>query len=575
MGNSRLEVYRTMTKTASRTTLFGMIIVSGYACSLASGNALYFPSAGKSIENQQQANPKQVGLHPAVVQRINGSNPRLKSEGAATVGQWDRFEASVNNTKSYRDSYRDVSLNVIYESPDGRKTEFLGFYDGGTTWKIRFMPDQIGTWKYEAAFSDGSGGVSGLFRCAPSNIDGMMSADETNPMWFGFNGGKHILIRSFHVGDRFFAANWPASKRIAFLDWAQKQGYNMLSIASHYLNRPTKGRGQGWRTPDLWDSSGSRPRAKEYRKMEAILDELSRRRIMVYPFAGFCGQSSNFPTAQDDQEFLIRYTLARIGSYWNITFNVAGPDPQGRGTELLDRLGTFIKKNDIYAHPLSIHNYQRFDFPWVSYVVLQGWKKTDLQDIYQGMLEQHGNMPLYAQEVFWPGNYLHKKLVTNAQIRKKAYVLNMATAAINFADMGSGTTLGPEYEYANSSSGFSGSMDLKDRHQEWHDIVKKVWDFFETIPFYRMSPNQQIVDNGFCLAQEGRYYLVYLPDGGKVKLSLKAGRYKATWINAQDTSDRRSAGILDKGGEFSAPQAADDWLLFLTAEDASDAEPGK
>jgi hypothetical protein len=45
-----------------------------------------------------------------------------------------------------------------------------------------------------------------------------------------------------------------------------------------------------------------------------------------------------------------------------------------------------------------------------------------------------------------------------------------------------------------------------------------------------------------------------------------------TWINAQDTSDRRLAGTADRGREFSAPEGADDWLLFLTAEGAGDAE---
>lgn len=58
----------------------------------------------------------------------------------------------------------------------------------------------------------------------PGDIPGLISRDEVNPGWFGFQGGQHILIRSFHVGDRFFASNWPATNRTAFLDWAQAQG---------------------------------------------------------------------------------------------------------------------------------------------------------------------------------------------------------------------------------------------------------------------------------------------------------------------------------------------------------------
>ena len=491
---------------------------------------------------------------------IAGLNPPA-AENTATVGQWDRFEASVTNTKSYRDPYRDVTLNVSYARPDGRKIDFLGFYDGAGTWKIRFMPDRIGTWRYDAAFSDGSSRISGTFECVPSDIPGMISADEGNPVWFGYKGGRHVLVRSFHVGDRFFAENWPNESRRAFLDWVQGQGYNMLSVASHYLNRDSKGRGQGWKTPDLWPLN-----AAEYRKMEAIMDELTRRKIMIYPFAGFFGQSSDFPTDREDQALYIKFTLARLGSYWNVLFNVAGPEPtlkprafqNAMNAADINRLGQQIRALDVFGHLVSIHN-PGGDDPfkdedWLGFVTLQGWKGTDLRQVSEGMLKNHDAKPLYAQEVFWPGNMYHK-IQSPTDVRKKAYVLMMSAAAVNFADMN-----------GDSSTGFSGTMNLSDRTQALHDVVKSVWDFFETIPFYRMKPSQEIVDNGFCLSQEGTYYLVYLPDGGKVNISLKAGLYNAAWINAQDTSDRHFAEMARGQRSFAAPEDGNDWLLFIAAE---------
>jgi len=484
-----------------------------------------------------------------------------------SVGQWARFEASVKNTKNYLNPYGDVTLNVTYESPDGSRIKFWGFYDGRRTWKIRFMPEEIGTWKYNAVFSDGSGGISGTFECVPSDIPGLISVDEANPMWFGYKGGKHVLIRSFHVGDRFFAENWPSAKRKVFLDWVQTQGYNMLSVASHYLNRDAEGRGRGWMTPDLWPQN-----AMEYQKLEVIMNDLAARRIMVYPFAGFFGQSSDFPTNHLQQEQYIKYTLARLGPYWNILFNVAGPEPKLKPDEFqnamttadINRLGRKIKELDVFGHLISIHNpggddpFKNED--WLSFVTLQGWKDTNLSHINNGLLKNHHDYkPLYAQEVFWPGNK-YNKIHSKVDIRKKAYVIMMSAAAINYADMD-----------GNSSSGFSGSMDLSHKRQVNHNIVRKVWDFFETISFYRMSPNQQIVDNGFCLAEQGRQYLVYLPDGGVVNVAVKAGLYKVIWINAQNTSDRRYTGTTDDGKELSVPGGGDDWLLYLFAEDMSDA----
>ncbi|MCD6288547.1 MAG: DUF5060 domain-containing protein, partial [Candidatus Hydrogenedentes bacterium] len=171
----------------------------------------------------------------------------------STVGRWDRFEASVANSRHYADPFRDVSLDVVYTRPDGTQKTFWGFYDGNGRWRIRFMPDTLGTWRYTARFSDGSRGVSGSFDCVASDIPGMISRDETNPVWMGFKGGKHVLVRSFHCGDRLFAdtdnsitgEKWSPEMRRAFLDWAGKQGYNMLSVASHYLNRNVDGRGRG------------------------------------------------------------------------------------------------------------------------------------------------------------------------------------------------------------------------------------------------------------------------------------------------------------------------------------------
>jgi hypothetical protein len=167
------------------------------------------------------------------------------------------MERSVPNPRLYADPYRDVTLEVTYTRPDGMTVPFWGVYDGGNTWKIRFMPDQVGTWRYTARFSDGAPSTQGSFLCVGSDLPGLISRDEQNPQWFGFRGGKPLLVRSFHVGDRFFAENWGAAKRTAFLDWAQGQGYNTLSIASFFLNRDEEGRGKGWKTPTLWPLDAS------------------------------------------------------------------------------------------------------------------------------------------------------------------------------------------------------------------------------------------------------------------------------------------------------------------------------
>jgi len=489
---------------------------------------------------------------------------RQEDAGVTTVGQWDRFEESIENTSAYSNPYKDVTLNVVYTRPDGSKVVCCGFYDGSKTWKFRFMPDVIGLWRYEASFSDGQPGKSGQFRCVKSGIPGMLSTDEENPIWFGFKAGAHILIRSFHVGDCFFAENFPDRQRSAFLDWAQQQGYNMLSVASHYLNRNVEGRGNRWQTPNLWDSDSRQPNPSEYRKMESILDNLSDRRIMIFPFAGFFGRDSNYPKRPSEQSLYIRYTLARIGPYWNILLNVAGPEPLGGREKFLvddiDRLGSDIARLDIFGHPLTVHNKTGDDFfgnkSYISYITLQGPKTTDLSKLSDGLLRNHHrSKPLYAQETLWAYNKYHPKYSYD-NVRKNAYVILMSGATLNFAE-----------NNGDSSSGFSGTLDLTDRNQLLHDIVKMVWDFFESVPFYKMTPRQNLVDNGFCLAEPGRQYLVYLPLGGTVNISLCPGLYDVKWINAQNPCETYDTGHTNDGKNLTAPTRGDDWLLYLTKTD--------
>ncbi len=478
----------------------------------------------------------------------------------ADVGIWDRFELAIENTSSYDDPYAGVSLDVVYTAPDGRKIEFWGFYDGGTTWKIRFMPDAFGEWKYEAAFSDGTPGAKGAFRCVSSPLPGLISAYEPNPAWFGYKKGDAELLRSLHVGDRFFAANWPDEKRTAFLDWAQRQSYNMLSIASHYLKREEPGRGGAWETPDLWPLN-----AAEYRRMEGILDELEDRRFLVYPFAGFFGKNSDYPRDHSEQIAYARYTIARLGPYWNLLFNVGGPEPNLKKKwmeeEEVVRLGKLIRRLDVFGHMISVHN-RTGDDPfapssWTTYGILQGPKTVNRKRLSLGHLRNlQPGKPLYAQETLWAGNKFHREPYTNVDLRKNAFVITMSGAMINFGDMN-----------GDSSSGFSGSMEFSERFQERHDILRKVWDFFETVPFYEMRPRQDLVDNGYCLAAPGRRYLVYLEEPGTVNVAVIRGHYEyeVTWINAQDTLDVRPGGITPDGLNLASPAEGDDWLVHIVS----------
>ena len=62
---------------------------------------------------------------------------------------------------------------VRFTAPSGRVKKINGFWDGGRDWKVRFCPDEKGTWTFETSCSDaqnkGLHGVKGSFECVAND----------------------------------------------------------------------------------------------------------------------------------------------------------------------------------------------------------------------------------------------------------------------------------------------------------------------------------------------------------------------------------------------------------------------
>lgn len=501
--------------------------------------------------------------------RANAESPRPATEvtpprALAQVKQWDRFEMAVDSPRTYPDPFRDVSLEATFTRPDGSTVKFWGYYDGGQTWRVRFMPDQVGRWQVRATFSDGAMTREDEFECVPSDLPGMIAVHKPNPVWFGYQNGPAVLLRGLHVGDRYFARNFPSAQRLAFLDWVQTNGYNLLSVASHYLNRNAPGRGRGWQTPELWPLNPA-----EFAWLEAQLAELADRRLLVYPFAGFFGRDSNFPRQPQDQELFVRYTYARLGAFWNLLLNVAGPEPLLRERpyltrEEVNRLGVLVQTQNVFGKPLSVHNRtgddEFRDEPWLTYGTLQGPKTGHRAHLARGLLESHHPAkPLLAQETLWSGNTYHirgmKRDYTDDELRKNTFVIHFCAAALVFAD-----------NDGDSSTGFSGTLDVAACKPNRHAAVKRAWDLCATLPFAGLKPRPDLVkgEHAHCLAEPGRMFLVYLETSQPVTVRVGDGAWRATWIDTRPPYPRQNGGVIQDERPLTPPPGGDDWVLQLT-----------
>jgi hypothetical protein len=72
------------------------------------------------------------------------------------VGLWKRWEKEFASAKEYDNPLYDVHFSARFVSPTGKIKNIRGFWDGGRSWKVRFMPDEKGVWQWATTSTDKS-----------------------------------------------------------------------------------------------------------------------------------------------------------------------------------------------------------------------------------------------------------------------------------------------------------------------------------------------------------------------------------------------------------------------------------
>ena len=105
------------------------------------------------------------------------------------VQQWKRFELVLTHT-SAGNPFTDVKLSAAFSNKD---TSFTvdGFYDGNDTFRIRFMPQQTGAWKYVTKSNVKTlSSKKGSFECIPAKGDNHGMVQVSNMYNFSYADGK-------------------------------------------------------------------------------------------------------------------------------------------------------------------------------------------------------------------------------------------------------------------------------------------------------------------------------------------------------------------------------------------------
>jgi hypothetical protein len=515
---------------------------------------------------------------------------------AAPVPLWGRWEAAFGAREG---TAPEADFAVELTAPSGKEWTVAGFWDGGTTWRVRFMPDEEGRWRYRTAARAGTGldGKAGTFVCRrAAGRPGVWL--RHGPLRVSSNG--HHLQHAdgtpfFWLGDTV----WSGPARSARIDWAtyldDRAGKHFSVIQFNTLCP--------WRAADA-DAEGRvaftggrkiRINPEYFRRLDERIDAVNARGLLAAPVLIWANTRDDPGNAlpEDDIIRLVRYQVARYGAN-HVVWILAGDNAyRGADGAKWRRVGNAVFGGRPHA-PVTTHP-TGMNWPWAD------WRDETWLDVL-GYQSGHGDGPaalrwLHSGPVSegWrkgPARpiinleapyedhlaYQSRKPHTAAAVRRAAYwsLLAAPTAGVTYGAHGLWswqTKAGaepPGHPGTGPARTWREALDLPGSTHMSH-----LAGLFTSLPWWQLRPYEELLAEqpggndparhvSAAWSDAGDLAVLYLPAGGAVRLKgdRLADGLTAEWFDPR-TGRRRAA--RGEAGRYRALDEQDWVLLFRRA----------
>jgi len=328
----------------------------------------------------------------------------------ATAEQWGVYELALKGP-SEGNPFVEVRLSATFTNGTVTR-EVPGFYDGDDNYRIRFMPETTGTWRYETKSNRWQlTGQLGSFVATPHAKGNHGPVRVHNTFHFAYADGTPFK----QIGTTIY--NWLDTPE----EW-QEQTLKTLATApfnkARMLILPQTDPFRKKLPPARWPFAGQPPRDwdlsrfnpdyfRHYEQRLAQLRDLGIEAdlILFNPY----GKPWGFDTmdAATDERY-VRYVVARFSAYRNVWWSMANEFDFLRTKTMADwdRYFQIVQEADPYSHLRSIHNgtllYDQ-NKPWVTHVSIQNGaavEESGRAQIYRDVYRK----PIVYDEVKYEGD---------------------------------------------------------------------------------------------------------------------------------------------------------------------------
>jgi hypothetical protein len=516
---------------------------------------------------------------------------------AEPVSLWRVQEIDFQSERSYQHPFREVRLEVTFTSPSGNHPTVDAFWDGGGVWRVRFSPNETGSWKWRSTCRPADDAnlhdQEGSFEC--TGIDASETPSLAGPLRLSAN--RRYLVNP--DGSPFFwlaDTAWNGVLRAKDDDWSRylatrkKQGFTAIQ----FVNTQWRGGNKILPAPVYLGEKDVSVNVDYLQAMDRRVAEINRQGLVAVPVLLWALNETDPGRALqvEDAIRLARYFVARWGGY-NVVWFLGG-DGRYQEVERWKQIGREVfpgrKDDDPMKRLCTLHpsggNWIVPNFggePWLDFVGYQsshGNRPKDLQWLTSGPAAANWNKEPIRPIINLEPNYElipgHPEMIPHSpqHVRRAAYWSMLVTppAGVSYGHH----AVWPWNDRLGEIEGHAGIG----KADAWHTGLETegiagmtiLHRFFASGQWTELRPLPTLLANQpgekhpgkFVAAAQSKdrtWTVVYLPVGGVIQLKADElpKKWQAYWTDPR-TGKSQTANALEL--RFTAPDQ-NDWLLEI------------
>ncbi len=497
--------------------------------------------------------------------------------------KWKRWEKSFTASRDYSKPMRDVDFTVTFNGPGGRSFSVPGFWDSGSTFKVRTAFPATGNWSYSTSSNDaglkGKSGSISVKNYTGNNAlykNGFIKV-SSNKRYLTYDNGKPFLWMGGTTWRGPIAAK--SNEWKSYIDNRAGKKFNIIQISSYVDWGGVEPKDRDGNKPFI-NNDSNKPNPAFWKNLDQKINYANDKGMIIY-FAGIPAWQLPISDTNTRKDF-IKYFVGRYSG----NFVIFSPSADQGFNSVNDAMGNEVNavttRHLITQHPNtsrsatnSYYGKAYLDFSANQTGHQNGNRAKCMEAAVKWNLDLYNKnkKPVINVEAFYHGN----SRANQAKFRGTDYDAR-SLGWLSWLSGSMGYTYGAYglYNWGRNSGGVSVSytqaMNLNSSTQ-----MKYMYQFFDGIDWFKLQPKHGNIKNNssnatkkmvYSLANDGSFSVAYLPNNSSIKLNMSGlkSSAKAKWFNPRSGASTQISGTFANNGEktFNTPGGGD-WVLLLEA----------